>query len=169
MGRITWWWTSRFLRWASPLSSPPRWWRKSPGSGPSSRATSLAGAFQDGGASLSSHSSVSARMPGSRPGGAAVGGPFRGRGRGVAEPLQRVGEDAGLVVVDPDRRRDVHGGDEDEALADAGLLDGALDVVGDAHELAALVGLEGEVGGMRSHGRASCAQWTSDCVTACAS
>ena len=121
-GSTTWWWTSRFFQCASPLSSPPRWWRKSPGSGSSARATSLAGAFHVGGATF--------------------------------EPLERVLEEAGLVVVDPDRRGDVHRGHEDEPLAHAALVDGVLDVVGDADERAPLGRLEREVGGVRGHGAA---------------
>ena len=61
------------------------------------------------------------------------------RRRELVEPLERVLEDAGLVVVDPDAGGDVHRRDEHEPLGDAGLVDGGLDVVGDADELAPLV------------------------------
>ena len=36
-------------------------------------------------------------------------------------------------------------------LADAGVADGGLDVAGDPHELAAAVGVEGPVDGVRGH------------------
>ena len=45
---------------------------------------------------------------------------------------------AGLVVVDPDAGGDVHGADEGHALGDPGVVDGALDVLGDPDELAPL-------------------------------
>ena len=73
------------------------------------------------------------------------------RRRELVEPLERVLEEPGLVVVDPDARGDVHRRDEHHALGDAGLVDGLLDVVGDAHELAALGGLEGQVAGVGAH------------------
>ncbi len=60
-----------------------------------------------------------------------------------------------LVVVHPDARGDVHGGHQDHPLADAGLRHGPLDVLGDAHELAALVGVEGHVRGVGLHARSS--------------
>ena len=51
------------------------------------------------------------------------------RRRDLVEPLERVLLQSGLVVVDPDRGGDVHGGDEDHPLGHAGLIDGALNVM----------------------------------------
>jgi hypothetical protein len=49
---------------------------------------------------------------------------------------------------------DVLGGDEHHPLLDAGLVDGRRDVVGDADELAPLLGGERAVDGVRAHDRA---------------
>ncbi|HEX5751441.1 MAG TPA: hypothetical protein VFZ09_34785 [Archangium sp.] len=60
--------------------------------------------------------------------------------------------ETGLVVVDEDPGGDVHGGDEHHAFLDAALADELGDGVGDANELPALAGLEGEVFGEGLHG-----------------
>ena len=80
----------------------------------------VAGSCQLGGASLSSHSSASAWMP-------------------------------GLVVVDPDAGGDVHRAHERHALGDSGLADRLRDIVGDPDELAAPLGVESPVDGVRDH------------------
>src|SRR5450756_3172347 len=54
-----------------------------------------------------------------------VGRRLPGRRRQLVEPLERVGLDAGLVVVDPHAGGDVHRRDQRHALADPGLVDGA--------------------------------------------
>ena len=69
----------------------------------------------------------------------------------LVEPLEHVLVQAGLVVVDPDGGGDVHCPDEHEALRDARLVDGGLHVIGDANELAALLGVEGHVDRVRLH------------------
>ena len=89
--------------------------------GRSSRATSLAGGFQLGGATLSSHSQVSSCRPGS-------------------SSLTQT--PAVMCMAD----------DERHALVDSGVVDGALDVVGDPNQLAPLLGGEGAVDRVRLHG-----------------
>src|SRR5688572_29387577 len=71
--------------------------------------------------------------------------------RDFVQPLERVLVEAALVVVDPDRRGDVHRTDEHEALGYAGLVDGVLYVVGDPNELAAALRVEGAVDRVRLH------------------
>src|SRR4051794_11848049 len=97
----------------------------------------------------------------------------------LVEPFERVLEDPRLVIVDPHAGGDVHRADEHHPLAHAGVGDGRLHVVGDAHELAAFGGLEGQVGGVAAHARSISARrgrtredarpWTSNCATRCAS
>jgi hypothetical protein len=70
------------------------------------------------------------------------------RRRDLVEPLQGIGLDAGLVVVHPHAGGDVHGRHERHALADPGLVDGCLHVLGDADELAPPLGVEGPVDGV---------------------
>ena len=60
------------------------------------------------------------------------------------EPAFPVFEETGLIVVDENGGGDVHGVDEDEAIFDAGGLDGFLDVAGDVDEAAAVGEVEPE-------------------------
>jgi hypothetical protein len=73
----------------------------------------------------------------------------------LVQPLERVGLNSGLVVVDPHAGRDMHGRDQDHALGDPGRPDGLFDVLGDPHELAALLGPEGAVDGVGLHEQGS--------------
>src|SRR3954454_4204023 len=73
------------------------------------------------------------------------------RRRDLVEPLQRVLLETGLVVVHPDGGGDVHRRDEHHPLRDAGLVDGALHVLGDPDELAPAPSVEGHVLGVRLH------------------
>ena len=73
------------------------------------------------------------------------------RRRHLVEPLHHVLVQAWLVVVDPHRGGDVHRADERHALADAGLVDRRLDVLGDPDELAAALRVEGAVDRVRLH------------------
>src|SRR4051812_50064994 len=69
-----------------------------------------------------------------------VGGLLPARGSDLVEPFEGVLVQPGLVVVDPHAGGDVHGADEHHAFGDAGVVDRALDLLGDADELAAGVG-----------------------------
>jgi uncharacterized membrane protein YccC len=80
-----------------------------------------------------------------------VGRLLPARRRDLVQPLERVLVQPRLVVVDPDGRRDVHGSHQDQALGDARLVDGCLDVVGDPDELAAALGVEGAMDRVRLH------------------
>ena len=80
-----------------------------------------------------------------------VRGRLPARRRDLVEPLEHVLVQARLVVVDPDGGGDVHRADEHEALGDARLVDGGLHVIGDADELAALLGVERPVDRVRLH------------------
>src|SRR6185369_3629534 len=70
----------------------------------------------------------------------------------LLEPVEDVGPEAGLVVVDEDGRGDVHRRDEHHPLRDAGGGAAGLDVIGDVDDLLAFRGPEGSVGGMYAHG-----------------
>src|SRR5262249_53652244 len=58
---------------------------------------------------------------------------------------------AGLVVVDEDRGRDVHGVDQAQALAHAAFGHHLLHLGGDVHEVHAGRNVHGEVHGVRLH------------------
>src|SRR3954470_6408223 len=81
-----------------------------------------------------------------------VGGLLPARGSDLVEPFEGVLVQPGLVVVDPHAGGDVHGADEHHAFGDAGVVDRALNLLGDADELAAVVGGEGAVDRVRLHG-----------------
>ena len=70
------------------------------------------------------------------------------RWRQLVEPLERVGLEPGLVVVDPHRRSDVHRAHQRHALVDAGVADGLRHVLRDPNELPALRRVERAVDGV---------------------
>ena len=74
------------------------------------------------------------------------------RRRQLVKPLEHIGLDPRLVIVDPHGRRDVHRRDQHHPLADPRNPDRVSHVLGDADELAPALGLEGLVDGVRLHG-----------------
>src|SRR6188474_729353 len=98
---------------------------------------------------------VGKQFPGDR-----VGGRLPARRGDLVEPFEHVLVQAGLVVVDPDAGGDVHRRDQHHALLDAGLLDCCLHLLGDADQLATLLGFEGHIGGVGFH-------WTPPLATIC--
>src|SRR5262249_22603187 len=88
--------------------------------------------------------SVVARIRKQRLGHRAVGR-LPARRRDLVQPLERVGLQPGLVVVDPHARGDVHRAYERHALGDGRVPDRVRDVLGDPDELAALWRVEGPV------------------------
>jgi hypothetical protein len=71
--------------------------------------------------------------------------------REALEPVVEILDQAGLCVIDVDRRRDVHRVDETEPVLDPGAADEVLDVGRDVHVIAAVRGLEPEVVGRVLH------------------
>src|SRR5208283_3999273 len=67
------------------------------------------------------------------------------------QPLVDVFEEAALVVVDVDPGGDVHGGDQDHAVFDSGLLQGALDLRGQVDVGTLGLGVQGQVLGVEFH------------------
>jgi len=72
-------------------------------------------------------------------------------GRQLFEPLVDVGDEPVLGIVDPDPGGDVHGRDEDHALADAALAERGGDLWSDVDVLAVVLGGEGKVLSVESH------------------
>lgn len=69
-------------------------------------------------------------------------------GRYLFDPLHDVVEEAALFVVDYDRRGDMHGGDEGEAVLYATLVNGFLNIAGDGYDFFAFFCVEGEISGV---------------------
>src|ERR1019366_2425211 len=67
------------------------------------------------------------------------------------QPLVDVFDEAALVVVDVDPGGDVHGGDQDHAVFDSGLLQGALDLRGQVDVGTLGFGVQGQVFGVEFH------------------
>ena len=68
------------------------------------------------------------------------------------EPGGDVLDEAGLVVVNVDGGGDVHGGNEAQAVGDAGAVDDGFHLVGDVNHFVLLAGVEGKVFGVDGHG-----------------
>ncbi len=66
-------------------------------------------------------------------------------------PFVDVVDDAAFGIVDIDACGDVHGGDEDHAVGDAGFGDGGGDLVGDIHVLAVFFGVKPEILSVKLH------------------
>src|SRR5687767_1791793 len=64
---------------------------------------------------------------------------------GVLQPVQDVVPESRLVVVDEDRCRNVHCGNQRHSLPDSALLELGFDLAGDVDDLLAALGLEPEV------------------------
>src|SRR5688572_13708127 len=69
----------------------------------------------------------------------------------VLEPIEDVLPQTRLVIVDEDRRGDVHGRHEHEALADSGGRATGLDLIGDVDDLLTMLRVEGEILRVRLH------------------
>jgi hypothetical protein len=69
----------------------------------------------------------------------------------LLEPIENVLPQSGLVIVDEDRRGDMHRRDEDKAFANARRGTTGLDVVGDVDDLLPILRGEGEIRGVRLH------------------
>ena len=74
-------------------------------------------------------------------------------GREFFQPLFKIAVQAGLVVIDENARRDVHGVNKAESLADAALAQAGLDLRGDIHKRAAAGDFEPEFLPVGFHGR----------------
>src|SRR6266446_693549 len=72
-------------------------------------------------------------------------------GSDLLYPLHNVLPKAGLVVIDYHSGSDMHRRDKRESFLDAALCDNVLHLLGDRHKFFPLLGMEGEVGGMRFH------------------
>jgi hypothetical protein len=63
-------------------------------------------------------------------------------------PFHDVTVEAGFLVLDDDRRSEVHGGYQGKTFMDSTFTNDAFDIVGDGDDFFACFGVEGEVSGM---------------------
>src|SRR5260370_39079052 len=68
------------------------------------------------------------------------------------QPVVDVFDEAALIVVDVNSGGDVHSGDQDHAVFDSGLLEGALDLRGQVNVGAFRFRMQGQVLGVEFHG-----------------